>query len=184
MASDLPDSNKDDLLVAALARGATQARAAEESGHSERTVRRRLENEKFRSSVQAARREALQRAVGAMATGAPGAVSLLLRLMTKAESESVRLGSAKVLLDQLPVRKMLDELAELPEAPIIEIILGDWRKEFKERLKRGDVLSAKAPDAKKPGGGSKKKSRRGSKKKSRRGSKKDDGSKQGDKSST
>ena len=185
MASTDEGHVKDDLLVAALARSATQARAAQESDYSERTVRRRLEDEKFRARVRVAQQESLQRATGAMVTGAPAVVNTLLKLMASAKSDSVRLGAAKALIELLPLRKMLGEVAELPEAPIIEIIMPDWRKESQKRLDRGDMLSAKG-DAQKPGGGSKRKSRGGSKKKPGGGSKKksDDGSKQADKTST
>lgn len=157
MASTDEGHSRDDLLIAALARGATQARAAQESGCSERTVRRRLEDENFRARVQAAREEPLQRATGALAAGAPSAVNTLLKLMTSAKNESVRLGAAKALFDQLPLRQMLAELAELPEAQIIEVVVGDWRREYQKRLDRGDVLSAKGPGAKKIDNGSKSK---------------------------
>ncbi len=149
MASTDSGESTDALLIAALARGATQARAAQESGYSERTVRRRLKDGRFRGRVQAARRDVLERATGALAAGAMGVVMTLLKVASSAESESARLAAAKALMDQLPLRQMLGELRDGPETPRIEIIMPDYRRELRETLERGDLLRVNGPDAKK-----------------------------------
>jgi hypothetical protein len=88
----------DTVLVTHLAAGRTQEHAARAAGVSARTVRRRLDDAAFRGEVEAARRAAVARAVGAVADGATAAAATL-RLLLQAEAESVRLGAARALLE-------------------------------------------------------------------------------------
>ena len=92
-------SNADHLIVAALAAGSTVRDAATAAGVGERTVRRRLEDPAFRAWVEDARRAAIDLAVGRLADAAAFAASGLRALAERAESESVRLGACRTLLE-------------------------------------------------------------------------------------
>lgn len=91
--------NADSALIAALASGMTYGDAAQAAGVSERTARRRMEDESFRSQVTAARADLVQRAVGRASDSLVEAVETLEDLMRSASSESARLGAARALLD-------------------------------------------------------------------------------------
>jgi hypothetical protein len=90
--------NADAALIAALAAGRTVETAAREAGVSVATAHRRLADGGFRAQVDAARRETVTRALGIVAEGATAA-GATLRLLLGAESESVRLGAARALLE-------------------------------------------------------------------------------------
>ena len=96
--SEIGRRKGDSGLIAALACGATVRDAAQSAGVSERTAHRRLEDPAFARRVTDARSEMLSRAVGTLArtsTAAATALALLLR----AESETVRLGAARSILE-------------------------------------------------------------------------------------
>ena len=86
------------MLIAALAAGRTVEAAAREAGVSVATAHRRLGTPAFRAQVDAARREAIARAVGVVSDGATAA-GATLRLLLNADAESVRLGAARALLE-------------------------------------------------------------------------------------
>jgi hypothetical protein len=88
----------DDLLVAALASGATLQQAAEAAGVHRRTVSRRNVDPAFRQRVQAMRAEMIGQALGRMADGMTEAADTL-RSLLQAEGESVRLGAARAMLE-------------------------------------------------------------------------------------
>jgi hypothetical protein len=90
--------NADLPLIAALAGGATIESAAARAGVSERTARRRLDEPEFRKQVDEARREMLTRAVGKLADAGTEAAETLRKLL-QAESESVRLGACRAILE-------------------------------------------------------------------------------------
>jgi hypothetical protein len=87
-------------LVVALAQGMTLAAASRRSGVSERSIRRRLGDPAFRQAVHEAQAALVQRAVSKLSGAATEAVVTIRRLL-RSESESVRLASAKAILDQL-----------------------------------------------------------------------------------
>ncbi len=134
-------TNSESLLIAALARGCSQSEAARAAGISDRTVRRRLQDKAFRGKVREARREMLMTTVGALSDAGSAAVRALRQLLT-AESDSVRLGAAKAILDHLPTRSMLEELGKLPQETEIRIVVPDWRKSFREAYEAGALRSA------------------------------------------
>ena len=88
----------DSTLIAALAGGATLRDAAAVAGVSESTVHRRLDDPDFRCRVTDARGEMLSRAVGQLADASTEAVATL-RALLNAEAETVRLNSAKAILE-------------------------------------------------------------------------------------
>jgi hypothetical protein len=103
--------NADSALVAAIAAGLTYTEAGKTAGVSERTVRRRMADERFRSQVEAARTEFVSRAVGRAADSVVEAVETLRTLMDSADGESVRLGAARALL-QFVNHRRADPVAE------------------------------------------------------------------------
>jgi hypothetical protein len=103
----------DTVLIAQLAAGRTQDEAARQAGVSPKTVERRLREPAFRAQVEAARREAVTRAVSVVAEGATAAAATL-RLLLQAEAESVRLGAARSLMEYaIKGTELTDVLARL-----------------------------------------------------------------------
>lgn len=88
----------DSALVVALAGGATVRAAARRAHVAERTVYRRLDEVDFRRQVQSARAEMVAQAVGKLADAATQAVNTLSALLD-GDSESVRLGAARAILE-------------------------------------------------------------------------------------
>ena len=85
-------------LRLALASGATVAQAAEKAGCSPRTVYRRLDAPGFRQAVANLRSEMVSQAAGQLASRMAEAAEALQKLLT-AESETVRLGAARSILE-------------------------------------------------------------------------------------
>jgi HEAT repeat protein len=122
--------NADEALALAVASGQSLRDAAGAAGVSERTAARRWADAAFRRRVSALRGDMVQRCVGRMADGMAEAADVLRQLL-KADSESVRLGAARSLLE-LGVK--LREAAELAERigeleAIIEGIQGDQQEQ-------------------------------------------------------
>ena len=90
--------NADAPLVAALAGGATVRDAAVEVGIGEATAHRRLKEPEFRKRVDDARAELIAAAVARLGAASTRAVATLEGLLA-ADSEAVRLGAAKAILD-------------------------------------------------------------------------------------
>ncbi len=101
----------DESLALALACGALVSDAAREAGVGVRTAYRRLEQPDFRRRVQELRSGLIDRALGKMADGMVEAAQTL-RMLLKADRDSVRLQAARSLLE-LGCR--LREHAELNE---------------------------------------------------------------------
>ena len=101
--------NADPALVAALAGGATVQEAAAAAGVSERTVYRRLEADTFRRQLAEARSELIARAVGVLARLSSSAATTLGQLL-KAESEAVRLGACRAILELAVKMRDAEEL--------------------------------------------------------------------------
>jgi hypothetical protein len=92
-------SNADHLIVAALAAGSTIQEAATGAHVNERTVRRRLDDPAFRAQIEEARRAAIDLAVARLSDSAAFAATTLRELAGAAESETVRLGACRTLLE-------------------------------------------------------------------------------------
>lgn len=115
--------NADEALALALATGRTLRDAAGTSGVSERTAARRWADPAFRLRVSQLRGDMVQRSLGRMADGMGEAADVLRQLLA-AESESVRLGAARSLLE-LGVRlresvELERRLAELEQRFTVE----------------------------------------------------------------
>ena len=103
--------NADAALIAALAGGATVRDAAATAKVGEMTVYRRLKDQDFRARVDEARAEMLTGAMARLSAATTGAVTTLASLL-EAESESVRLGAARSILDTALKWREQSELAE------------------------------------------------------------------------
>jgi hypothetical protein len=90
--------NADPALIVALASGCMVEDAARQVGVGETTIYRRLAEPEFRRHVDEARREMLTRAVGRLADAGTEAADTLRKLLI-ADSESVRLGAARSVLE-------------------------------------------------------------------------------------
>ena len=90
--------NADEALAAALAAGQTLRDAAVTAGLSERTAVRRWAEADFRRRVAELRAAAVERATGKLADGMAEAGDVL-RALLKAESDSVKLGACRAMLE-------------------------------------------------------------------------------------
>jgi hypothetical protein len=99
----------DDILIAALACGATAEQAARKADVAVRTVYRRLADPDFKDQVKAAQAELLKRTCGALTAGSLAAVQTLMELQKPASTPAVRLGAARAFLElALKVRDAAD----------------------------------------------------------------------------
>jgi hypothetical protein len=101
----------DELLIAALAGGATISAAARLARVGESTVKRRLKDADFRIQVNEVRGEILARTVGSLAGATTRAVDTLCALLD-AEAEPVRLGAARAILSEVVRLREHVDLAE------------------------------------------------------------------------
>jgi len=122
--------NADEALALAVASGQTLRDAAQAAGIGERTASRRWADPAFRRRVSELRDDMVQRSLGRMADGMTEAADVLRQLLA-AESESVRLGAARSLLE-LGVKlresvELEEEIGELGE--IIEELRGERQEQ-------------------------------------------------------
>lgn len=126
----------DDALALAIAEGRTLKAAAEKCGVSERTVRRRWADGVFRNRVVELRADILTASVGFLVSASNAAVAALVSLL-KAESEPVRLGAARSILEfgfkgmQNDIGRTLNEILEWALANGYE--RGDDGRKHQER---------------------------------------------------
>jgi hypothetical protein len=106
----------DDLLATALAVGGTVEGAAHHAGVSERTAFRRLQDPAFRERIAGARRRMFEQAAARLTARSTSAADALGDLLG-ADSESVRLGAARSILE---LGAKLREAVEL-EARVAEL---------------------------------------------------------------
>ena len=99
----------DDLLLTALACGATAEQAARAANVSLRTVRRRLNDPAFAAKLQEMRSDLLQRASGMLTAASLEAVKTLVSLQGTTMPPPVRLGAARAVLELgLRVRELAE----------------------------------------------------------------------------
>jgi hypothetical protein len=122
--------NADEALALAVATGQTLRDAAQAAGIGERTASRRWADPAFRRRVSELRGDMVQRSLGRMADGMAEAADVLRQLLA-AESESVRLGAARSLLE---LGAKLRESIELEERiGEVEAIIKELRGERQEQ---------------------------------------------------
>lgn len=101
--------NADDALALAVAAGQTLREAAGAVGIGERTAARRWADDSFRHRVTELRGQMVALALGKMADGMTEAAEALRKLL-KAESESVRLGACRAILElTVKLREAVDQ---------------------------------------------------------------------------
>ena len=88
----------DELIITALASGATQVEAGLAARVSDRTVRRRLEDEAFVEQVRKTRTELISQAGGRAASLVSNAVAVFQELLGSA-NETIRLRAAQAVID-------------------------------------------------------------------------------------
>jgi hypothetical protein len=110
--------SRNELLVAALARGSSVAKAAREAGYSERQAYRKTQDPEFQAMVNRERMEFLDRAYGRLSLTTRDAVRALYRLLKDA-SPAIQLNAAKAVLDYCWKFKesleMADRLSKIEE---------------------------------------------------------------------
>jgi HEAT repeat protein len=116
--------NADVALATAVAAGQTLRAAAEAASVSERTAARRSADPEFQRRVADLRHDMVGRCLGRMADAMAEAADVL-RALLAAESESVRLGAARALLelgmrvrDAVEVDRRLRDLEDLAAAQL------------------------------------------------------------------
>jgi hypothetical protein len=109
--ADFGRRKADAALLVALAAGQTVRDAAQSAGLGERTATRRVADPEFRRRVYELRAEMVGQALGKMADGMTEAADTLRKLLT-AQSESIRLGAARSILE---LGNKLRESAEFAE---------------------------------------------------------------------
>jgi hypothetical protein len=87
------------LLISALLQGKSVAEAAQASGLSDRTVKRRLADPSFVQELRQARQRAIGRAVNVLIESTTTAAVTLRWLATHATQEHVRLAAARSILE-------------------------------------------------------------------------------------
>src|SRR4051794_37379206 len=91
--------DRDELVVAALAGGASYAEAGRVARVSKATIARRMKEPAFRTKVIEARDEAADRVRGVLAEGSVDAARVLIEVATAGASESARVAAASRVLD-------------------------------------------------------------------------------------
>jgi hypothetical protein len=99
----------DEVLLQALACGASVEAASRAAGVSARTAHRRLADAGFHARVRQARADMVHRTAGTMTAAATEAVRTLLELLKAPAPAAVRLGAARAVLEiGLKVRELVD----------------------------------------------------------------------------
>lgn len=91
--------HRDELVIGALAAGASYAEAARIGRISKATVARRMAEPEFRARVLDERERTIDRVRGLLTEGSAQAARSLLELAGEAASESVRLSASSRILD-------------------------------------------------------------------------------------
>lgn len=108
-------ANVDSLLIVGMATGRPLADVAAEAGVSQRTVQRRMAKPEFQRKVSDLRWQMMKDLSGRLSQVSGKAMERLQSLL-EADSENVRLGAARSILDQtLRVREAVDFEGRLQE---------------------------------------------------------------------
>ena len=102
----------DQMLLVAMACGATVEAAALKAGLSQATVYRRMQGPDFQKRLQQVQSDMVKRASGTLTAAATEAIRTLLALLQSSNPAAVRLGAARAIID-LGVK--LRENAEVEE---------------------------------------------------------------------
>src|SRR5262249_23113453 len=101
--------NADEVLLMALACGATLDAAAQKAGVSKPTVPRRLQEPEFRQRLQEVRSDMVQRAARTLTAASTEAIRTLLALQQPLTPYATRLGAARTILEVgIKMREVVD----------------------------------------------------------------------------
>jgi HEAT repeat protein len=115
----------DEVLLLALACGATAETAAHKASIGVATVYRRLKDPDFIRRLQKVRADMVQRAAGSLTAAAMEAIKTLLALLQASNSGPVRLGAARAILE---LGTKLRESVELEQRIVALEQKADGRK--------------------------------------------------------
>jgi type II secretory pathway component PulF len=104
--------NTDEVLLTALACGATVDNAAHSAGMSARTVHRRLKEPVFQERLQQVHTDMLRRTAGMLTAAGLESVKTLITLQQTTNPGSVRLGAARSVLEMGVKVREASELAQ------------------------------------------------------------------------
>jgi hypothetical protein len=104
--------HKDEVLILALACGATIEGAARQAGISEATAYRRRQDPEFRRRLQELRADMTQRTTGMLTAAGMESVKTLLELQKPSVPPAARLGSARTVLELGMKMREFNELEE------------------------------------------------------------------------
>jgi hypothetical protein len=114
--------NADEMLLMALACGATIETAAQKAGLGRTTVFRRLQDPEFQRRLQEVRADMVKRTAGTLTAASTEAVKTLLSLQQPTVPPAVRLGAARTILE---IGIKMREVADLDERlALIELQLA------------------------------------------------------------
>jgi hypothetical protein len=99
-------------LIVSLACGTSVETAAQKAGMSVRTVYRRLADPEFQAQVKEVRTDMLRRAAAMLTAAGMAAIKTFTTLQESAQSESVRLGAARSIIE---LGCKLREMVEITE---------------------------------------------------------------------
>jgi hypothetical protein len=104
--------NTDEMLLMALACGATVEAAAQKAGLGRTTVFRRLQDPEFQTRLQQIRSDMLKRATATLTAASTEAIKTLLALQQATIPHAVRLGAARSILE---IGIKMREVADMEE---------------------------------------------------------------------
>ena len=106
------ESRRDQMLIVALASGASHQSAADAAGYAAKTVQRRLANPAFRRALDDTRNRLFEQALGRAAHHAIRAADVLAEVMDDSGiPPRIRVSAAKALLDSATRYREVEELS-------------------------------------------------------------------------
>jgi hypothetical protein len=101
--------NADDVLLMALACGATWEVAAQKAGVSKPTVQRRMKDPEFRRRLQEFKADMVKRASAGLTAASAEAIKTLVSLLAPSMPHGARLGAARTILETgIRMREVVD----------------------------------------------------------------------------
>ncbi|MCY3710974.1 MAG: hypothetical protein OXG26_18935 [Caldilineaceae bacterium] len=127
----------------AIAEGRTVHDASTAAGFSERTGYRRLEKQEWQDAIQEIRVLMAEQTVNFMSSNLHDTLETVKKLMDKADSDSVKLGAAKTILQMVIAQIKQLDLSRGDETPVKPEKKLDFRALTTEEIKQFLALMAK-----------------------------------------
>ncbi|MYC95368.1 MAG: hypothetical protein F4X14_10380 [Caldilineaceae bacterium SB0661_bin_32] len=135
----------------AIAEGRTVHDAANAAGFSERTGYRRLEKKEWQDAIQEIRVLMVEQTIDFMSSNLHDTLETVKKLMEKADSDSVKLGAAKTILQMVIAQIKQLDLSRGDETPVKPEKKLDFRALSNEEIKLFLTLMAKMQGENEPG---------------------------------